>query len=147
MSLILGETHVASPEACIALHDATGWDGTHLHWNIGRRKQMIVTHHSKGAPSYARNGDVEDYCELSETKDSADRWTGSPGVIKVRVVPAYDLGLLLRRSPMPIELTELDDGAWQARMPEGAVNPVMSSRPEDAVAWLCAAAAAKGVNA
>lgn len=136
MSLILGEHHTASPDVCRELHEATGWDGTHLHWNTGRRNKMIVTHYSKGIPRYARNGDPEDYCELSETKGEVGH-----GVLEVTVVPAYDLGYLMRRTPTPVEVLELDHGQWCARPAAGTelIGPQVSTIPEDAVALLCVA--------
>lgn len=138
MSLILGEHHTATAEVCTALHNVTGWDGTHLHWNIGRRRKMIVSHYTKGTPRYARNGDPEDYCELSETKDSADRGPEAMrSIIEVRTVPAYDLGYLMRRVPYGTVLTQTPDMRWSASAENAGVGSIVADTPEDAMALLC----------
>lgn len=144
MSLILGEHHTATPDVCRNLYEATGWDGTHLHWNIGRRNKMIVSHHSKGIPRYARNGEPEDYCEVSITKGRV-----GDGILEVTVVPAYDLGYLLRRIRQSIpsgpgefglfELARRRGGRWRAGYSAGFHSPSADAdNPEDAVALLCA---------
>lgn len=132
MSLILGECHTASPDMCRLLHASTGWDGTHLKWNIGRRRTFAIAGYTRGNPNYRRNGEPEDFCELSLTYDTA----GSAGVIEVDVVPAYDLGYLMRRAPLPVSLTHTDD-RWVASLP--GRRSVEASSPEDAVAMVCAA--------
>jgi hypothetical protein len=98
----LNNCHTATPDVCRELHEATGWDGTHLKWNIGVRRAFVVSGYSRGNARHARNGEPEDYCELSETTD-----TVGGGIVEVVSIPAYDLGYLMRRAPLPISLTEL----------------------------------------
>lgn len=147
-------TPTASPDACRELHEATGWTGTGQVWNIGRRGTSIVTHYSRGIPRYANNGPVEEYCDISQTADTV----GRHGVEELVTVPAYDLGFLLRRVPPKIPsgpgefglfvLEVVDGGLWCAGYSAGFGSPsAVAETPEDAVAAVCTAMAAKGLTA
>lgn len=145
---------VADLHLCQTLHQLTGWDSTHQVWNWGKRHTLAPCWR-RGINRPTRTGPIEDYAEVSETW--APKRPGD-GIVETQHVPAYDLGYLIRRTPIAIPTApgefgclylEAATGArdtWQAAYIDGPYElRGEDTEPENALAKLCIALAEGGV--
>lgn len=133
--------YVASKDLCEQLHELTGWDKTHQKWNFGKRRKF-VDYYTRGIRRGSRTGEIEDYCEVSESPNLL-----GDGVVETAHVPAYDLGYLLRKVPssfpsgpgefgmLSVEFLGVD--GWAAGYTSGFSLPyAVADSAEDALATL-----------